>query len=247
MFDIKIDDARYWKNCVDSIVNIVDEGAFSIAKEGISLRAMDPSAISMISFFIPNKAFSKYDVEKQATVGLNLGNLSKILASARAGEQLLMKDSANKFHLEFIGEHSRRRYRLPMLDVSREVGNEPKVEFESHVEVKSDSFREILNDANLISTIVGFKAEKESFMIMAKGDAGELEEEHMNAKDIVKKMEITKASSASFNLEYLERIVKACPSNSSVELALKTDEPIRVNYKIGDATVTYYLAPYMES
>ena len=29
MFEIKIDDARYWKNCVDSIVSLIDEGSFN--------------------------------------------------------------------------------------------------------------------------------------------------------------------------------------------------------------------------
>ena len=39
MFEIKIDDARYWKNCVDSIVSLVDEGSFVLSKEGITLKA----------------------------------------------------------------------------------------------------------------------------------------------------------------------------------------------------------------
>ena len=56
MFELKIDDARYWKSSVDSIVSLIDEGTFSITKEGVSLKAMDPSGISMISFFMPNKA-----------------------------------------------------------------------------------------------------------------------------------------------------------------------------------------------
>ncbi len=247
MFEIKIDDARYWKNCVDSIVSLVDEGSFVIAKEGISLKAMDPSGISMVSFSMPNKAFSKYDAEKQASVGLNLDNFSKILASARTGEQLLMKDASNKLQIEFIGEKSKRRYKLPMIDVKKDVEKEPKVEFESHVTVKSDAFKEILKDANLLSTYIGFRTAKESFMVVAKGDAGELEEEHMNEADMIKKLDVSKPSSATFNLEYLERIVSACPSNSPIEMSLKSDEPIMVNYKIGDAQVAYFLAPYMES
>ena len=247
MFEIKIDDARYWKNCVDSIVSLVDEGSFVLSKEGITLKAMDPSGISMVSFSIPNKAFSKYDVEKQASIGLNLDNLSKILASARTGEQLLMKDSSNKLAIEFIGEHSRRRYKLPMIDVKKDVEKEPKVEFESRVSLKSDSLKEVLKDANLLSTYIGFRTEKDSFKVVAKGDAGELEEEHMNEADMIKKLDVTKPSSATFNLEYLERIISACPSNSPIEMSLKSDEPVRINYKIGDAELAYFLAPYMES
>jgi proliferating cell nuclear antigen len=247
MFELKIDDARYWKTCVDSIVSLIDEGTFTITKEGVTLKAMDPSGISMISFFMPNKAFSKYEVDKTAVVGLNIENLSKILASSRANEQLVMKDKDNRFAMEFIGQSSRRRYRLPMIDIKKEADKEPKIEFDSSVEVKSDSFKEILKDAGLLSTYIGFKADKESFLVLAKGDAGELEEEHTINAEIVKKMSVTKASSATFNLDYLERIVSACPSNSNIMLSIKSEEPIRVDYKIGDAAVAYYLAPYMES
>ncbi|MGI0100657.1 MAG: proliferating cell nuclear antigen (pcna) [Candidatus Micrarchaeaceae archaeon] len=247
MFEIKIDDARYWKNCVDSIVSLIDEGSFNISKEGIGLKAMDPSGISMISFFIPNKAFAKYDVEKPVLVGLNLENFGKILASSRGDEQLVMKESGNKFIVEFIGKNSRRRYRLPMIDVKKDADKEPKIEFDSVVEVKSDSLKEILKDANLLSTHVGFKADKESFIVMAKGDAGELEEEHMNNAEVIKKINAAKAVSATFNLDYLERMISACPSNSSMMLSIKTEEPIKIDYNIGDASVSYYLAPYMET
>ncbi|HUC38791.1 MAG TPA: proliferating cell nuclear antigen (pcna) [Candidatus Acidoferrum sp.] len=247
MFDIKIDDARYWRNCVDSIVSLVDEGAFSITKEGISLKAMDPSGISMVSFFIPSKAFSKYEVEKPTSIGINLENLSKILSSSRSNEHLLIKDSNNKLSIEFVGENSRRRYKLPMIDVKKEADKEPKIEFESTVEVKSDPFREVLKDATSLSTLIGFKTEKEVFRIIAKGDAAELEEEHSGNTDFVKKLSVTKASSVTFNLDYLDRIVRACPPGNSIMLSLKTEEPVKVDYKIGDATVAYFLAPYMES
>jgi bifunctional DNase/RNase len=82
---------------------------------------------------------------------------------------------------------------------------------------------------------------------VAQAHAGELEEEHLNNTDAIKRLDITKASIVTFNLEYLERIIRACPSDSAVSLSLKSEEPIRIDYKIGDATLAYYLAPYMES
>ena len=246
MFEIKIDDARYWKNCVESIVSLVDEGTFNIEKDGISLKAMDPSGISMVSFKIPNKAFSKYDVEKPASIGVNLDNLSKIMQSARADEQLVMKDSGNKMAIEFIGPRARRRYKLPMIDVKKDADREPKIGFESSIEVKGEALKEILKDAKLLSTYIAFKTDKNSFMVVAKGDAGELEEEHMSNTDAVKKLDVTKASQVTFNLEYLERIISACPADSSVLLSLKTEEPIKIDYKIGEAALAYYLAPYMD-
>jgi proliferating cell nuclear antigen len=247
MFDIKIDDARYWKSCIDSIVSLIDEGSFSITKDGIGLKAMDPSSISMVSFFMPNKAFSKFEVDKTTAVGLNLENLGNILASSRQGEQLVMKDSGNKLVLEFIGKSSKRRYKLPMIDVKKEPDKEPKIEFESIVELKSDTLKEVLKDASLLSSHVGFKTEKESFYVIAKGDAGEMEQEHGSNADVVKKMTITKPSNVTFNLDYLERMIRACPAATAMTVSLKSEDPVKVEYKIGDAVVSYFLAPYMES
>ena len=119
MFELKIDNAKYWRDCVESIVSLVDEGMFNITKEGIGLKAMDPSSISMVSFFMPSKAFSKYSVEKNASIGLNIENLSKILQRTRDGEALVMRDVDNKLLLEFIGPGSRRRYKLQMIDVKK--------------------------------------------------------------------------------------------------------------------------------
>lgn len=246
MFEIKIDDAKYWKSIINSIVALIDEGSLNITKEGISLKAMDPSGISMISFFMPNKAFSKYTIDKNASVGLNLDNLSKVLSSSRNGEQLVMKESSGRFDMEFATQNSKRRYKLPIIDVGKEPEKEPKIDFESFVEVKSDSFKEILKDATLLSSYIGFKTDKSTFVVLAKGDAGELEEEHLDSADMIKKIDVSKATSATFNLEYLERIVGGCPLDSSITLHMKNDEPLKIDYKIGEASLIYYLAPYIE-
>ena len=41
-------------------------------------------------------------------------------------------------------------------------------------------------------------------------------------------------------------MVRACPTGNSVSLAMKSNEPLKLSYKIGDADISYFLAPYME-
>jgi proliferating cell nuclear antigen len=247
MFEIKMDDARYWRSIINAIGSLIDEGTFNISKEGITLKAMDPSGISMISFVIPNKAFSKYSVEKQTQVGLNVANLSKFLDRSRDGEQLVMKDAGNQLELTFIGQNSKRKCTLPMIDAGKDPEKEPKIDFEAHVELKSDALKEVLKDVTLVSTYANFRTDKTSFVVTGNGDAGKLEEEHLNNADMIRKLDVSKASSVTFNLEYLERIVNGCPSDASISLSLKSDEPVKIDYKIGDASLIYYLAPYLEN
>ncbi|MCL5100639.1 MAG: proliferating cell nuclear antigen (pcna) [Candidatus Marsarchaeota archaeon] len=246
MFEIKIDNAKYWRDCVGAIVSLVDEGLFLISKEGIGLKAMDPSSISMISFFMPNKAFSKFTIEKNTSVGINLDNLNKILSRTRDGETLVMKDLDNKLSLEFIGQTSRRRYKLQLIDVKKSVEKEPNVEFDAKVEINGEPFKDIIKDASLISSYISFKAAKGQFSVSARGDSGELEELHDEDGNIMKKVDASKTAESTFNLEFLENMVKSCPQGNSMSIALKTNEPLRLEYNIGDASITYYLAPYME-
>ncbi|MEM3791621.1 MAG: proliferating cell nuclear antigen (pcna) [Candidatus Micrarchaeaceae archaeon] len=244
MFEVKLDNAKYWRDCVESIVSLIDEGTFNITEEGISLRALDPSNISMVVFSIPKKSFSTYKVEENNKITINIENLAKILSRAREHEQLVMKDSDSKLVLEFIGNKSRRRYKLPLLSGGKTFEKEPKPEFDAFVEISSDHLKDIIKDVNMISTHIQFKASKNDFSINAVGEPSELEETHEIDGEVVKKIDAKSEAKATFNIQFLENMVKSCPSGNKITLALKNDEPLKLSYKIGDADVVYYLAPY---
>lgn len=246
MFEIKLDDAKYWRDCIGAIGALVDEGLFNITKEGIALKAMDPSSISMVSFFMPSKAFSKFTIDKNTSIGINLENLGKILSRTREDEALVMKDSDSKLSMEFIGPVSRRRYKLQMIDVKKSAEKEPNVEFDANVEISGDPLKDILKDASLLSSYISFKAVKDQFTTSAHGDSGELEELHSKDGNIVKKVDATKNADAVFNLEFLENMVRSCPTGNSVAIAMKSNEPLKLSYNIGESSISYFLAPYME-
>ena len=247
MFELKIDNAKYWRDCVEAIVNLVDEGSFNISKEGITLKAMDPSGISMVSFSMPSKSFATFTIDKNASIGLNLDNLNKVLSRTRDNEALMMKESDGKLSMEFVGPNSRRRYKLPMIDVRKNVEKEPNVDFDVTVEVLGEPLKDVIKDASLISSYIAFRAAKESMTVSARGDSGELEEVHEVDGSIVRKLTAKANADAVFNLEYLENIIKACPMGNQINVSLKSNEPLKVSYNIGDAQITYFLAPYMES
>jgi proliferating cell nuclear antigen len=246
MFEIKLDNAKYWRDCIGAIGGLVDEGLFNITKDGITLKAMDPSSISMVSFSMPSKSFSKFNIDKNSSIGINLENLGKILSRTRDDEALVMKDSEGKLSLEFVGPSSRRRYKLQMIDVKKSVEKEPNVVFDANVEISGDPLKDILKDASLISSYISFKASKDQFTTTAHGDSGELEELHEKDGAVMKKVDATKNAEAVYNLEFLENMVKSCPSGNVISIAMKSNEPLKLSYKIGDADLSYFLAPYME-
>ncbi|MBS3060745.1 MAG: hypothetical protein J4432_04540 [DPANN group archaeon] len=90
MFEIVFDNAKVFKDSVDAIVSLIDEGEFLINKDGIELRAMAPSQVVMVDFTMPSKAIEKFEVPKETKIGLNLDDLAKITARTRPGETLTL-------------------------------------------------------------------------------------------------------------------------------------------------------------
>jgi proliferating cell nuclear antigen len=242
--EFELDDAKSFKQCVDAIVNLVDEGSFQASKEGLRLRMMDPSQIALVDLELPKEAFSKYRADDSSFVGLDLVDFSKILSRSRHNEKLAVSLEENKLLLEFSGE-SKRSFKVPLLDLGSTLAREPKVPFDAVVKMKGSAFKEMIGDASVLSAHVVLKADSDSFFVEAHGDSGDLNTETKKGKLV--ELKASGESRAMFPAEYLNNIVKACPEEEVLEISLKTDAPVKITYSIGKAKLAYFLAPRTES
>ncbi|MCX8194946.1 MAG: proliferating cell nuclear antigen (pcna) [Candidatus Micrarchaeota archaeon] len=247
MFKFTVGDAWRYKNATDAIVNLIDEGILEVGKEGLFLRAMDPSQIAMVSFSMPKGAFAEYDAPTPpAKVGLDFSNLSKILSRARDGERLEISQLENKVQLKFIGGRRKRSFKVPVLDLPAGASKEPSVQHDATVKVSSSHFKESLRDASLVGSHITLEASEEGFSIEVHGDSSDFLEESEKQSEEVIEMKVSQKARATFPLQHLEDMVKAAPESSSILLHLKTDKPLKMEYEVEGAKVVYYLAPRIE-
>jgi proliferating cell nuclear antigen len=247
--EISFKDAKFFKQCVDAIANLVDEGSFEVSSAGLHLRSLDPSQISMVDFSLPQgAAFSGYQVEGIRNIALNLVDLSKILARSRPNERLSIKlddDERNKVLLEFTAE-SKRSFRLPLLDLREAtVPREPKTVFDVQVRIKAGAFKEMLKDASLVSSHLTLEASDHSFVVEAHGDSGDLRIENDKSKEV--EVKAGSPAKAMYPAEYLDKMSKSAVENEPLTLEFKAANPVKMTYKIGEAQLTYFLAPRVET
>ncbi len=247
MFEITVDDAKFWKNCIDAIANLVDEGTFEVKDDGIHLKAMDPSQIAMVVFTVPKSSFSAYSIKADGKVSLNIDSLAKILARARGSEKLSMRAEENKLELEFFNENNKRSFKVPLIDIPAGHQKEPKIEHDAKVVLKAGAFKEILRDAALLSSHLTIEVNKDNFVVDVHGDSADLFSENAKAGETVQELEAKQKARATFPLQYLEDMSKACPDDGALTLHLKTNAPLKIEYSIADAKLTYYLAPRIEA
>lgn len=246
--ELVVEDAKFFKSCIDAIVNLVDEGTFEVSKDGMRLRTMDPSQIAMVDFVLPKEAFSKLDVDEKASICVNLVDLSKILTRARSQEKLSIKldEKESRLLLQFTGE-SKRHVKLPLLESAASLPREPKIAFDASLKVKGGALKAMFHDAGVLSSHVILQADDNEFVVEAHGDAGDLRIETKKDSEVLPELKLGGKARAMFPFEYLDDMTRACPDDATIELQLKSEAPVRVSYEVGKAKLAYYLAPRVET
>lgn len=242
-----VENAPTLKLAIDTVVSLVEEGIFEVRKDGLHLKAMDPSQISMVSFTMPKSAFSEYEVDEEAKIGIDIAQLSSILSRGKSGEKAQLGMEDGRLVVQFFTGKRKRTFKIPLLNIGEGLQREPKIEFSSHVQIAAEALKDVLRDAKLISSHVRFVLEPERFIVEVKGDGGDVKAEFEKDSPELLELKTTQGARATFPLQYLEDIVKASSASSPITLYMETDRPMKVLYSIEGATVQYFLAPRIES
>jgi proliferating cell nuclear antigen len=242
MFEATINDTKSWRNSVEAIAALIDEGTFQIDSSGLKLRAMDPSQIALVDFEIPSKAFEKFKCEKPLTIGIDFTELSKITKRSRPEDKIDLSIDT-RLKMVFRGE-TKREFTTSIVESKSSPPKEPKIEFSAEVKLTPNMIKDALKDAELISNHVSLRLDK-GFSIKSDGDTGSVDIDF--PEDRLLSIDVKTPAKSMFSLEYLNNILKAAEIPSVVILSLKTDAPLKVEYNIGDGRVIYFLAPRIES
>ncbi len=242
MFTAIILDTKAWKNSIDAIAALIDEGTLQISKEGLKLRAMDPSQIALVDFELKASAFEKYTVEKPISVGVDFSELLKITKRLRTEDKIELSLD-KRLNMIFRGETTR-SFSLSIIESTSSPPKEPIVDFTAEVKIGANTLKEALKDAELVSNHVALVI-GDSFGIKADGDTGSVDIKFPEGNILSK--DVKKEARSVFALDQLNNLLRASDIQSIIILKMRTDAPVKIEYAIGEGRVLYYLAPRIES
>ncbi|MBD3397908.1 proliferating cell nuclear antigen (pcna) [Candidatus Micrarchaeota archaeon] len=244
---ITMEEAPALKDAIEAVVNLVEEGVFEVNEDGLSLKAMDPSQISMVSFSMPKSMFSEYVVGDQKRIGLDIGKLARVLARGNSGESVELEVDEGRLNITFKGKKRKRVFKLPLLDLGEGLEREPKIEYKNKAVMRSDVLREVLKDAKLVSTHISFVLDGNVLKVEIKGDDGEIKEEFEKEGEALKELEIESGAKATYPLSYMEDIIKGSKGDTDIMMCIESDRPLKIEYSIVGANAKYFLAPRIEN
>ena len=91
---VKLENPLSFAKVIDIISDLVTEVRIKVNEFGLSITAMDPANVAMVSFKIPKSAFSQFESGNEV-LGVNLDNLKQILKRCGAGSSLFLEKKEN--------------------------------------------------------------------------------------------------------------------------------------------------------
>ena len=234
---IELKKLDFWKRAVEAISAFIPEGNFRFSEKGIYFKALDPSQIVLVDYFVDKKVFDKYDIEPNF-VGIDLVEFNKIMQRAMPMDKLSMDISDAELKLKLESD-LKRNFRLPLIDVSEGEIKTPETKYDADVIVSSMHFKELLRDAALFGSSVVLKISGGKFIVEARGSQGAMDSETLGK---IAKVNSKKDVTCKFSLNFLQNIIREADNDKTIKIELKNDGAMRVEYAIGESTIVFYLA-----
>ncbi|XP_013777130.1 proliferating cell nuclear antigen-like [Limulus polyphemus] len=256
MFEARLVQGSLLKKVLEAIKDLINEATWDCSATGISLQAMDNSHVSLVSVNLRSDGFDKYRCDRNISMGMNLGSMSKILKCAANDDIITVKAQDEADSVTFVFEAPNQEkvsdYEMKLMNLDTEHLGIPDTEYSVVIKMPSVEFQRICRDLSQIGDSVIISCTKEGVQFSASGDLGTGNIKLSQTANVDKEeeavvIEMQEAVSLTFALRYLNSFTKATPLAAQVQLSMSADVPLAVEYKIADmGYMKYYLAPKIE-
>ncbi len=244
---LKLDEPKLLSDIIAIISDLVLEVKIKVNKYGLSIIAIDPANVALVSFKLPAEAFSQIEVEEE-TIGVSLDNLKSILRRCSPGSSLILQTEDNTLKIQ-IQDRIKREFRLSLIDIEAEEKTMPNLEFSSKVEILSVDLAESIEDCNIVADSCSFIAQPDKFIIEAKGSLNSAKSNFSSdeVKTEIKPEEGNKEIRSRYSLEYLQKFIKAAKLTEKTILNFSSDYPLKMEFKTPRMELAFVLAPRVET
>jgi len=236
---LKLDNPKLLADVVSIISELVTEVRIKVNVDGLSIVAIDPANVALVSFKLPSSNFSAFEVTEE-TLGVSLDALKNVLRRCSVGSSLIFQTEDNILKIE-IHDKIKRVFKLALINIEQEEKIMPSLDFSCKVEMSSLDFFEVIEDCSVVADSCSFSIYEGRFIVEAKGLHSTKSE--FSGDEV--KIEGDKGR-AKYSLEYMQKFARACKLAEKVVINFSDDYPLKLEFKHG-FELAFVLAPRVES
>merc|ERR1712240_571339 len=244
------------KKVLESLKDLLNEATWDCADSGIQLQAMDNSHVSLVSVNLRADGFDKFRCDRQLSMGMNHGSMSKILRCAANDDIITVKAQDQADNVTFMFESPNQEkvsdYEMKLMNLDQEHLGIPETDYACVIKMPAGEFARVVRDLSQFGESVIISCTKEGVKFSAAGDIGVgniklAQTANVDKEDEAVSIEMQEPVTLTFATRYLNMFTKASCLAPQVSLSMSPDVPLVVEYNIGDiGHIRYDLAPKIE-
>jgi len=247
MFECKFHSGQIFKEIVDVISSIIEEGELTAKPDGLDLICMNESKVALIDVLVSKNLCETYECDKDTPLKINFTDFYKFVSRVSGNEDIFLRfiEETNKLQIKIKGK-STRTFSLPLLtDVKSENVERKDIGYEVKFEMDTNVILQAIKDAKAIDNTMSFIVNKEGlFYFEVKGDTGDLRIDFEEKP--VEKM-VDDQIYSIYSLDILTKIFRANILSDTVTLAFGNETPLILNFPIkndvNNGRIVYFIAP----
>jgi proliferating cell nuclear antigen len=246
---IKTVQSQSIKILVESLKEVLTDINLYFDNNGLKIMTMDNARVALVYVRLIKDNFEEYHCRNKVMCGINMIYLFKLLKTVSNSDVLtifIRSNSTNELgiRIENKEKNTITESFLKMLDISEEKLEIPDIVYDSVISMPSVDLQKYCRDLSVISNQVVISSTESKFILASNGDFASQKiiiGEAQNGLIFSKKNQNV---SEKFDLKYLNSFTKSTNLCSTVEIFLKREYPLVIEYNVANlGKLQFCLAP----
>jgi proliferating cell nuclear antigen len=232
------------RETVEVISTLVSEVKLTISKDGLEVKAVDPSHVAMLVLKLNKAAFEEFTGEP-TEIGIDVEKLKEVLRLSKPGDILDLQYDGGKNRLVIhVGKVTRH---MSVVDPAGITDPKvPNVSPPGVAVVNMDELRQGIRGSESISDHVTITLDPEGFTMHSEGETDRVDMKL--GKESLAKLEVKETVKSMYPLDFFSSMVKSITSSDQVTLHVGNEYPLKIEFTVagGKGEGRFLLAPRVE-
>jgi proliferating cell nuclear antigen len=234
-----------------ALSTLLQEANLVMNPEGIRLKSIDPSKVSLVMLDIPSTGLEEYHVSSEVKIGISFDLVKKVLSRVRSRDRVELQVDTARNRL-YIVMHSGgkdgglyRRFGLPIINIAEEEVPEPRIDYPVRIRMSMESFVDVMASAQDISDSVILAATEDEFTVSSIGEGGKsIESVYPSGDESIYDYSVKSPQKAMYSVELIMDFVRNMRQIcESLTLEFATNKPLKLTFEFPIGMIQFYLAP----
>ena len=234
------------RELVEVVSTLVSEVKLSVSKDGIEVKAVDPSHVAMLVLKLEGTVFEEFTGEP-TSLGLDVEKLKDVLRLSKPGDTIDLQYDGGKARLIVkVGKVTRH---MSVIDPAGMAEPKvPNVTPPAVAVVRMDEIRQGIRGSESISDHVTIQVDPDGFALSSEGDTDRVDLHLGKEGPGVSRLETKESVKSMYPLDFFSAMMKSITSAEEVTLHVGNEYPLKIEFSMaaGRGSGRFLLAPRVE-